>query len=246
VINRERQVDRRAYTLCVIDRLQEALRRHDVFVSPSDRWGDPRAKLLQGEAWESARAQVCRTLGRESTPENEQDTLVITGLDRIIEPASLQQLRGQVQERLPLVDLPEVILEIERLTGFGSAFSHLSEGNARADELSLSICAVLLAEACNVGLTPLIHPDIPALTRERLSWVQQNYLRAETLTRANAMIVEAHAQLSLFGVEEKWPVWTVYASSSLAGRSTAAPTLAISASGEASPTSATPPISFPV
>lgn len=229
VINRERQVDRPAYTLCVIDRLQEALRRHDVFVSPSDRWGDPRAKLLQGEAWESTRAQVCRTLGREITPENElaslqqrlheaylrtaanlptntpvrieqragQDTLVITGLDRVVEPASLQRLRGQVQDRLPLVDVPEVILEIERLTGFASAFSHLSEGNARADELSLSICAVLLAEACNVGLTPLIHPDIPALTRERLSWVQQNYLRAETLTRANAMIVEAHAQLSL-------------------------------------------------
>jgi TnpA family transposase len=49
-------------------------------------------------------------------------------------------------------------------------------------------------------LTPLIHPDIPALTRERLSWVQQNYLRAETLTRANALIVEAHAQLSLANV----------------------------------------------
>jgi TnpA family transposase len=232
VINHERQVDRPAYTLCVIDRLQEALRRHDVFVSPSDRWGDPRAKLLQGEAWEAGRAQVCRMLGRESTPEPEltslklrlheaylrtaanlptntsvrierragQDTLVITGLDRVVEPDSLQRLRGQVQDRLPLVDLPEVILEIERLTGFGSAFSHLSEGNTRADELSLSICAVLLAEACNVGLTPLIHPDIPALTRERLSWVQQNYLRAETLTRANALIVEAHAQLSLANV----------------------------------------------
>jgi hypothetical protein len=69
VINRERQVDRSAYTLCVIERLQEALRRHDVFVSPRDRWGDPRAKLLQGEAWESTRAQVCRTLGREITDE---------------------------------------------------------------------------------------------------------------------------------------------------------------------------------
>jgi hypothetical protein len=116
-----------------------------------------------------------------------------TDLDRV------RKHRGD-QNRLPLVDLSEVILEIERLTGFASAFSHLSEGNTRADELSLSICAVLLAESCNVGLTPLIHPDISALTRERLSWVQQNYLRAETLTRANALIVEAHAQLSLTNV----------------------------------------------
>ena len=126
-----------------------------------------------------------------------QDTLVITGLDRLEEPISLQHLREQVTARLPLVDLPEVVLEIERQTGFSSAFSHLSEGNARADELPLSVCAVLIAEACNIGLTPLIHPDIPALTRERLSWVQQNYLRAETITRANVMLVDAHSQLPL-------------------------------------------------
>ena len=36
-----------------------------------------------------------------------------------------------------------------------------------------------------------------ALTRERLSWVQQNYLCAETLSRANAMLVNVHAQLPL-------------------------------------------------
>ena len=229
VLPREQQVDRPAYTLCVMERLQEALRRHDVFVSPSERWGDPRAKLLQGAAWDAVRTQVCRTLGRQETPENElaslrqrlqesylrtaanlpsntpvrieqragQDTLVITGLERVVEPTSLQDLREQVSARLPLVDLPEVVLEIERLTGFASAFSHLSEGNARAEELSLSVCAVLIAEACNIGLTPLIHPDIPALTRERLSWVQQNYLRAETLSRANAMLVDAHSQLPL-------------------------------------------------
>src|SRR6266567_4303372 len=42
----EAHVDRPAYTVCVVDRLHEALRRHDVFVDPSERWGDPRAKLL--------------------------------------------------------------------------------------------------------------------------------------------------------------------------------------------------------
>jgi hypothetical protein len=40
--------DRRAYTLCALERLQDSLRRRDVFVSRSERWGDPRLKLLQG------------------------------------------------------------------------------------------------------------------------------------------------------------------------------------------------------
>src|SRR5712691_11844145 len=34
--------------------------------------------------------------------------------------------------------------------------------------VSPCVCAVLLAEACNVGLEPLFRPEIPALTRARL------------------------------------------------------------------------------
>lgn len=62
VLGPEHVVDRRYYTFCTLERLQDALRRRDVFVAPSERWGDPRAKLLHGPGWESARSQVCRTL----------------------------------------------------------------------------------------------------------------------------------------------------------------------------------------
>ena len=71
VITEEGEVDRRAYTLCVLERLQDSLRRRDVFVRKSDRWGDPRAKLLHGTEWETVRAHVCHTLGREQTAAEE-------------------------------------------------------------------------------------------------------------------------------------------------------------------------------
>jgi TnpA family transposase len=64
-------------------------------------------------------------------------------------------------------------------------------------DLPISLCAVLLAEACNIGLEPVARSDIPALTRGRLSWVQQNYFRAETLTRANACLVDAQTTIPL-------------------------------------------------
>ena len=51
----------------------------------------------------------------------------------------------------------------------------LSEGRGRVGDLALSICAVLVAEACNIGLEPLVRPDVPALTSARLAWVQQLY-----------------------------------------------------------------------
>jgi TnpA family transposase len=64
-------------------------------------------------------------------------------------------------------------------------------------DLPTSLCAVLLAEACHIGLEPVVRSDIPALTRSRLSGVQQNYLRAETLTRANARLVDRQTTLPL-------------------------------------------------
>jgi TnpA family transposase len=47
-----------------------------------------------------------------------------------------------------------------------------------------------LAEACNIGLEPLARGDNSALTRNRLSWVQQNYVRTETLIEANTRLME--------------------------------------------------------
>lgn len=40
-------VDRDAYVLCVLEQLHRALRRRDVFATPSLRWADPRAQLLE-------------------------------------------------------------------------------------------------------------------------------------------------------------------------------------------------------
>jgi TnpA family transposase len=222
-------VDRQAYTLCAMERLQESLRRRDVFVAKSERWGDPRVKLLQGPQWAAVRSQICRALGRSEAPEPElhalsqhldaayqrtaanlpmnaavrieqvegRDTLTVTGLDKLEEPVSLIKLREQVLARLPRVDLPEVLLEIHARTGFAHEFTHISEGAARVVDLPMSLCAVLLAEACNIGLEPVAHAATPALTRGRLSWIQQNYIRAETLTRANASLVDAQSFIPL-------------------------------------------------
>jgi len=97
------------------------------------------------------------------------------------------------------VDLPDVLLEIQARTNFAEAFTHVSEAEARVTDLAVSVCAVLLAEACNIGLEPLTRPDVPALTRGRLAWVQQNYIRAETLVRANALLVDAQTKVLLVG-----------------------------------------------
>jgi len=216
-----------------MNKLQDSLRRRDIYVARSERWGDPRAKLLQGQDWQTNRVQVYRSLGHplnageavnaltrqldtvyrqvaKNFADNQAVSLDFTGkrtkltiahLNGLDEPPTLKLLSKRISGLLPVVDLTELLLEINAHTGFADEFTHASEAGARMDDLTVSICAVLLAEACNIGMEPFIRPNIPALTRYRLSWTKQNYLRAETLVKANARLVDYQSTLPL---AQKW------------------------------------------
>lgn len=68
---------------------------------------------------------------------------------------------------------------------------HLADISTRMHDLPRSLVAVLVAEACNVGLVPVIKDGDEALTGGRLSHVDQNYVRAETHAAANAILIQA-------------------------------------------------------
>ncbi|HFG2322550.1 TPA: Tn3 family transposase, partial [Enterobacter hormaechei] len=204
VYDADGRIQRAGYSLCLLERLQDALRRRDIWLENSDRWGDPRQKLLQGEEWQAQRVPVCRALGHPTNGskaseqlaaqldetwktvasrfdrntavdicnEGKHPSLTISSLDKLDEPPALIQLSSRVRQLLPPVDLTELLLEIDARTGFTREFSHVSESGARAQDLHISLCAVMLAEACNIGHEPLIKHNIPALTRHRLSWVK--------------------------------------------------------------------------
>lgn len=108
-----------------------------------------------------------------------KEELILSPLDKMEESASLLALRTTVAARMPRVDLPEVLLEIAARTGFAEAFTHISEQSARAASFDITVCAVLLAEACNTGIEPLVREDVDFLRHERLTWISQNYLRDE-------------------------------------------------------------------
>jgi Tn3 transposase DDE domain len=185
------EVNPHAYTLCVLDRLHQALRRREVFVPSSERYGDPRAELLRGEAWEAARDSVARALDRSTDPavelarlqqqlhaaytevsanlaqntalqlldEGGQPYITLMPLTAQEDPASLKHLREQLARQLPPVELAALLLEVEAFTGFASAFTRVADGQTAATDLPQSICAVLLAQACNIGLKTVARAD---------------------------------------------------------------------------------------
>ncbi|WP_321823961.1 Tn3-like element ISXc4 family transposase [Xanthomonas citri] len=229
VVQDDGHINATAYSFCALDKLRSAIRRRDVFISPSWRYADPRAGLLAGAEWEASRPIVCRSLSLSAQPEatlseltreldetyrrvaarlpqndavrfenvGDKTELVLSPLEALEEPPSLIALRNEIKARMPRVDLPEILLEVAGRTGCMEAFTHLTERTARAADLTTSLCAVLMAEACNTGPEPLVRPDTPALKRDRLMWVDQNYVRDDTLTACNAVLVAAQSRIAL-------------------------------------------------
>ena len=128
---------------------------------------------------------------------NDRDELVLSPLDKLERPPSLIALQAAISARIPKIDLPDVMLEAATRSGFAEAFTHVSERHARVDDFTTSLCGGLVAHACNIGFEPLVRTDQTALSRARLSWVSQNFIRPETIAAANARIVAAQNALPI-------------------------------------------------
>jgi TnpA family transposase len=222
----EGTVDRNAYVFCVLELFHTGLRRRDIFATVSDRWSDPRGKLLAGPRWDEAKGSA---LGALQLPENPDallaahtedldaawrvtaGSLVPDGQvsvdsegrlrvgkdDALQEPASLLELRRRAGAMLPRVDLPEVILEVmAEYPAFYESFTAASGGTTRLKDLHISIAALLTVHALNVGLGPVL-ADSDALSRDRLAHIDQHYLRPENYAAANAVLIEAQAAIPL-------------------------------------------------
>lgn len=88
-------------------------------------------------------------------------SLTISNLDKLEEPLSLKTLDRRVKQLLSPVDLTELLLKVDAWTCFTQEFTHVRESEARTQGLHISVCAVVMAEACNVGLEPLIKSNVP-------------------------------------------------------------------------------------
>ena len=222
-------VNRHAYTFCVLEQFWRHLKRREIYADASTRWRNPQAQLLDGIRWQAIRGDVLTTLSLPDDPDallaehaktldaayrkvggrlavntdvrlDDAGKIHLTGVKAIEEPPSLVDLRKRTTAMLPLVDLPEVILEVMSwVPELAAAFTAVSATRSRLNDLPTSIAACLAAHSMNVGYRPIAKKGVPALERSRLSHVFQNYIRPETLAPANVPLVTRQATVDLAG-----------------------------------------------
>lgn len=209
---------RHYYELCVLWELRSALRAGDVWLDGSRRYANPTSYLIPKDRWPELRSEVCQQiqfpedsvihlqerereleallgrvdqmLAQEGRVRLEHDDLVIAPLEAEDIPESAKVLAQQMDERLPHVELSDLLIEVDSWTGFSQGFEHIEGSTARSRELLRHQYACLVAQGCNIGLTKLA--QIADLSYDRLAWCNTWYLREDTLKAAVATLVNFH------------------------------------------------------
>jgi TnpA family transposase len=89
---------------------------------------------------------------------------------------------------LPHLKITELLLEVDKWTGFTQHFTHLKTGDTAKDRTQL--LTTILADAINLGLTKMAE-SCPGASYAKLSWLQAWHIRDETYAAALAELVNA-------------------------------------------------------
>jgi len=215
-------ISRRYYELCTLWHLRSALRAGNIWVAHSRRYANPETYLIPSAEWPRWRPEVIRQTGtpsdgptrlaereaelagamtdverllarKDSHVRVEKDAIVLSPLEADPRPASAEALAARITERLPRVDLGEVLMEVDTWTHFSRHFVHAADTTSLRPTLLPPFYASVLAHACNFGVEQMAHlTDIAA---DHLAWCTTWFLREDTLKAAVTHLVNYHHHL---------------------------------------------------
>ena len=217
------RLDRRGYELCAAYELRSALRAGRVWVPGSRRHGDPSSLLLPDGEWQQVRAEFTQTVERPTDGAERLNALAVEQaelLERLArerdataeaqladgdllvdaaETVDEGRLRKLIEPRLPEVDLPELLIEVDGWTGFTDHLAPLSGNRRRSADMPCLLYAAILAQATNLGLSGMARAS--QFSYQQLEWAWEQLCREDTLAAASACLVDYHHRLPL---SEEW------------------------------------------
>jgi TnpA family transposase len=125
----------------------------------------------------------------------EKGRVVVPPLEAEERPESVTRLEEAVASRLPLIDLPDLLIEVDQWTGFSHHLRHLGGHEPRRPDFLPLLYATLLAQGCNFGFARMA--QMADISANRLAWCTAWHLREDTLQDATNVLVNFHHGLPL-------------------------------------------------
>jgi TnpA family transposase len=224
VLQRDGTVNRRAYELCVLSELRDALRSGSVWLEGSRQYANLDSYLMPRSRWEQVRQTFCEMVGvaeegkvqlkiKQATleenlarldkhlPKNqfvriEKGELILSPLHK--EEEDIRQetaLAKLIGPLLPTIQLGQLLAEVDAWTGFSVHLTHAGGASSRTPELATQLYAALLTQACNMTLSEMA--NLSEFSYDQLLWCTTWYIREETLQAATDGLVNFHYQQPL-------------------------------------------------
>lgn len=218
VFDDDGNIIKRAYESCVLFNLKDRLNSGDIYVSNSRRYADPEGYLIPKDVWADTKEEVCRQLhispdplGRINQKIKEYEQLLpivgdlLIGTDEIrLEDGALVlprlqaleirdsaiELENKISSRLPLVDLPELLMEVNSWTGFTGLLTSIHDGKPPGNSQINRVYASLLSNACNIPWIDMSRSS--NIEYYDLLWSIRSYQREDTLKLVNNHLVNQH------------------------------------------------------
>lgn len=223
VIDEQDQLSRRYYELCLLWEMRSALRNGNLWIEGARRYTNPESYLIAPERWPALRTEACgllktpadgsvrfqqriaeykqvaaqldQQLSGHNRVRIEDGELIVSPLEAEDRPASSVALEEMIVERLPRIDLPALLIEVDGWVNFTSSLTHAGGSSSRNPDLLPTIYASLLAQSGNFGLTQMSR--MSDFSYQQLLWTTNWYLREETLKAATTKLVNHHHHLPL-------------------------------------------------
>ncbi len=212
--------DRRLYEIATLAVLRDRLRSGDIWVEGSRAFRPMDEQLMPKPAFTALKASDDLGLGvpqdaisylseaRQMVDFNlkrlayrarngklegvrlEAGQLVVTPLPGDV-PAAAEELKWELADMYPLIEVPDLLMEVHNWTGFADRFTHI-----RTQEPPRSIPAMLagvLADATNLGAKRMAAAS-KGVSPQEITWKRIFHTRPETYKLAQACITDGHAQ----------------------------------------------------
>jgi hypothetical protein len=114
--------------------------------------------------------------------------LKITPLTNTV-PEEASVLMRRAYSLLPHIKITDLLLEVDRWTGFSKHFTHLKTGEPAKDHVLL--LTAILADGINLGISKMAEA-CPGTTARKLDWLASLHIRDEAYTKALAELVNYH------------------------------------------------------
>ncbi|MCH2218332.1 MAG: Tn3 family transposase [Flavobacteriales bacterium] len=204
--------------------LKDALRSGDVYLESSNRHVSFWNLIYHEKQWEQEAVTAYTYLNIEQSPEEfgakflqtfntvveasgknfgkdgfatiNAGKLKLKKREKVDIPKEVEHYQTLINSSLPKIKIENLLIEVDRLTGFLKCFTPIHGQNRSVDSLHQPLIATIMAQAMNIGFATM-QDCTPNIKADTMRQINDAYIREATIKEANSVLVNNHSQMAL-------------------------------------------------